>query len=304
VKTDNKKLIADSKKYAHSAGSKDKRLGKKNADANKRMRTLDPQKISKQQESKIQKKTNSPELREIKDSVAARNKRIQDLKVELATKADVISKYQKANGGRLDTVATYLGVTDSLLVREAIARIHLHDNYDNEVIELMRQFKEIKYHKADTVMKYYLVGFDTITNLTESRQKLQVSEMDLYKKNLRSLEQYGKWNVDDSAIYIQYAACVNDYKDCIAQYNSELNSFSEYVEGNKKLFGYLGKLGRRQVKISEYMEKVEDKRKVLEEKTIAENKSFDVKENQRQEASLKNLLGKLQKIADKNLGKS
>ncbi len=297
VKTDNKKLVADSKKYIHSAGSKTKRISTKYAAARKRVRSLDPQKLSKQPESRIQKKAGSPELREIKDSVAARNKRIYDLKVELAAEAEVIRKCQRENSDRLDSLAMYLGNSDSLLVQEAISRIHLHDNYDNEIIELTRSFSELKYRKADTVQKYYLIGFDTITNLHERRQKLQIVEMDLYKQNLRSMEQYGKWNSSDTSVFVAYAQTVNDYKECIDFYNKDLAAYAAYVKGNIKLFAYLGKLGKRQVKISEYMDKVEDRRKKLEEKTLAENKSFDMKENERQQLAIKSLLGQLEEIS-------
>jgi hypothetical protein len=297
IRTDNKRLVGESKKYTRAALNKNKRVKSKNTAANKRRSSLDPQKLSETDPAKMQKKTDAPELKDIRDSVAARNGRIILMKLELTIKAEQLHIWQQANSARLDSLASYLGLTDSILVREAISRINLHDIYDDEVIALSGAFKNLKYKKADTLQKYYLAGYDTITTLHERRQKLQSVEMDLYKQNLRSLEQYAKWNNSDTNVFVTYAAAVADYTGCIDFYNKDLQAYQAYVQGNKKLFAYLGKLGRRQIKISDYMDKVEERRKKLEANTIAENKAFDSRENDRQQMAVKSLLVQLEKIS-------
>jgi hypothetical protein len=300
IKSDNKRLEGESKKYVHGAVSKTKRVKTKNAAAVKRMKTLDPQKLSNAEPARIQKKPGSPELREINDSVAARKTRILNMKLELTKMADQIKTLQKDNSDRLDTLAVVLGVTDSILVREAISRINLHDIYDDEVIALSARYKDLKYKKADTLQKYYLVSYDTIATLHERRQKLQNATMDLYKQNLRSLEQYGKWYSSDTAVFSDYVACADEYAESIRFFNTDLKAYASYVQGNKKLFAYFAKLSKRQVRISEYMDKVEAHRKKLEENTIAESRSFDKRENERQQAAVKKLLVKLDQISAHN----
>jgi len=297
ITTDNKRLISESKKYTNSAKSKDKRVKTKYTATKKRTRGLDPQKINGQAASKNQKKPGAPELREIRDSVAARNKQIAEMKYTLDEKVDVIAKLQNKNSERLDSLALLLGTTDSVLVRQAIARINMHDDYDNEVILLNRLFKELKYQQADTLQKYYLVCYDTITSMHEQRQKMQLAQMDMYKKNLRNLEQYGKWCSADTTIAAQYVDMVKDYTECINSYIKDLAAYDAYVKANKKLFSGIEKLSKRQLKISAYMVKVEGCRKKLEEKKIKENQAFDTKENERQQLAVKDLLEQLQEIS-------
>jgi hypothetical protein len=299
IKTDNKRLVSESKKYSKSATNKGNKLKPKYAAVKKRAQAIDPNKLNKQKPSKIQKKPGSPELREIKDSIAARYKRIDDLKSSIAGKMDTVKTLQDQNMERLDSLGKFLVTADSILVQEAIARINMHDDYDNEVIMLTRLFKELKYHQGDSMQKNYLVAYDTIVAKHERLQKLLNAEMELYKKNLRSMEQYAKWNAVDTSIVADYATTVNDYRACINAYIASLSGYNTFVKGNKKLFTGLGKLSTRQLKISGYMDKVETRRKKLETKTIEENKAFDIKENEKQLASIKTLLDKLQKIADK-----
>ncbi len=297
VNADNKKLITECKRYQRTAGGKQERLKAKENAAIKRMKGADEGKIMKQVAAKVQKKEGAPELAAIKDSVTARNERIGAIKIALTEKAEQIRIKQKENSDLLDSLATSMALTDSLLVQEAIARINMHDNYDDEVKALSAAYNNLKYHKADTLQKYYLIGFDSITAMHEQRQKMQVAEMELYKKNISSLEQYAKWNSKDTSVFAVYAGFVNGYKECIEFYTKDLEAYAAYVSGNRKLFAYLEKLGKRQVKISEYMVKIEDRRKKLEEKKIADSRAFDIKENARQLSAVKDLLAKLEKIS-------
>jgi hypothetical protein len=120
--------------------------------------------------------------------------------------------------------------------------------------------------------------------------------LDNYKKNLVGYEQYRKWNSGNEAIPTQYAALAADYQTAIDMYNTDLSACADYIKGNRKLFASLADLSARQMKLAVYIEKVEEKRKALEEKTIAEKQAFDVKENQKQRDALKEVLGKLDKL--------
>ena len=91
---------------------------------------------------------------------------------------------------------------------------------------------------------------------------------------------------------------MHDYLECINNYNSNLDSYSEYLKGNKKLFAGLAKVNKKEIKIAEYMDMAEETRKKLEEKTLVKNQAFDNKENTKQEVAVKDLLKELDKISN------
>ena len=298
IKADDKRIIAQCNKYTNSANSKTGKVKKKSSDANNRKHGVSPQKIDDVVTAKTEKKIGSPELKTLIDSFNNRKARLTDIQKRVDSQDAVIAIRQTENKSRLDTLSQDIVFADSALIQETISRINMHDNYDDEVILWSGMFKKMKYNKADTLQKYYFVSFDTVTTLIEDRMKTQVQQLDIYKKNLRTLEQYRKWNSFDTVFTGQYADCVHDYLECINNYNSNLDSYSEYLKGNKKLFAGLAKVNKKEIKIAEYMDMAEETRKKLEEKTLVKNQAFDNKENTKQEVAVKDLLKELDKISN------
>jgi hypothetical protein len=171
------------------------------------------------------------------------------------------------------------------------------DNYDDEVILYIGKFNEYKFLKADTLQKYYLVWFDTIDKMHDSKQKMQVAQMDLYKKNIQSMEQYKKWGSANADLKDNYKTCVNKYLECVNNYNEGLAGYAAYLKGNRQLFEYLAKINKKEIMLAGYMDKAEDMRKIVEERTLVKKQQLDVNENKKQALAVKNLRTQVDKIA-------
>ncbi|PQJ10697.1 hypothetical protein CJD36_012045 [Flavipsychrobacter stenotrophus] len=296
IKTDDKKLAAQSNKYQRNAVTKANKVVKKYNQTQQRKRGLNPKKINNLEPAKTQKSAKSPEMLAISDSISAREKRIDSLDKDLEQRALVINNYKEMNKLRLDSLATCLVLSDSFLMGEAKARLQMHDNYDDEVIKWSSLYKTEKYKVADTLHKYYVTYYDTIVIRSEERQKVKAMQLDAYKKNISDIEKYAKWNTSDTAITDKYADVVNTYIERIDSNCKEMLETTAYIKGNKKLFYSLEKLYKRQLVIVGYMSNVEEIRKKLELGTILAKQSMDVNENKQQATSVKGAIKRMEKV--------
>ncbi len=297
IKADDKRIIAQCTKYSNQANTKYAKIKKRSGDANDRKRGLSAGKIDDIAAAKTQKRSDAPEMIVLTDSFRTRKNRYADIQKRMDSLDLVIQARQAENKNRLDSLGQDIVMADSALLQETISRINMHDNYDDEVILWSNKFKDLKYHKADTLQKYYLAYYDTVTTLIDARQKTYVVLLDLYKKNLRTLEQYRKWNNNDTVFTGQYPDRVKEYQDGINAYNTTMGAYTDYVKANKKLFAGLAKIDKREIKIVAYMDTAEEMRKKLEEKTLVKKQFFDNKENDKQSLAVKDLIKKLDKIA-------
>lgn len=302
IKTDDKRLLAECKKHSKSSDSKYDRARKKMADVQKRKRTLNTGYINDIQTNKTPKKAGSPELEAIEDSVLARNTRLEvmlhDIKVREASAKELI----QANSKLVDSLATSLSEEDSLLRNEAIERLSMHDSYDDEVKLWSNLFKQQKYRTTDTLMKYYFAGFDSVSAKFEDLQKSYTAALNTYKNNVRSLEQYKKWNEGDADLKSRYSNMVTEYGAAIDSASQSINLYGAYLKANKKIFAALTKVGKHQLTIVDYMEKAEKSRQELESRTLARKKYIDLKENEKQRNSLQKAIKELDR-ADKSISK-
>jgi hypothetical protein len=299
IKSDDKRLIATCKMHTRSAENKSSRAQKKLAEIQKRKRTLDPKNFENIETGRITKKESSPELYAIKDSVAARNLRIDATRKDAAEKSDAAKRAILSSTELLDSLVKSIDKEDSMLRKEAMERLGMHDSYDDEVKKWSNLFKQQKYHTTDTLLKYYFAAYDTIVVRYEALQKVHVAALDMYKSNLRAHVQYKKWNNTDADLKSEYTACVNDYIEAIDSASGDFRTYIGYLEGNMKLFGMLTKQGKRQLMIVDYMERAEKSRQSLEAGSIARKRAFDVKENEKQRAAVQSGLKQLQKVVRK-----
>lgn len=290
IKTDDKRLIAESKKRTKSSDNKNIRNSKKLRDIRNRKGALNPNQISKIETNKTPKKSGAPELDAIEDSITARNARIQIMAKDVAIKADSIKWKIKASAVLLDSLSNSLYQEDSMLRKEASARLSMHDSYDNEVKQWNDPFKKQKYFTTDTLMKYYFASFDTISLKFENLQKCYIALLNIYKSNLRSMEQYKKWNDGSTDLKNRYAEAVNEYTTIIDTAMQSGALYASYLKASKAIFLALQKAGKRQITIVEYMEKAEKSRQDLEARTLARKKHTDLKENEQQKKAVQNTI--------------
>ena len=298
IKTDDKRLLAQTKKYAKASDSKGARAKKVQVGIATRIKKVDARKINEVQTAKMKKKTDAPELLVILDSVKARDSRIAALKKQTNAQSVRVKGEIVASSILLDSLVVSLSKEDSMIRKEAVERLNMHDSYDDEVKKWSGLLVQQKYYVSDTLMQRYAEAFDTVTTHYVALQKVHVQTLDLYKSNIRSLEQYRKWNNTDEGIKTLYTDCAEGYIAAADSAMQDNNTYMQYLKGNKTVFGALGKANKRQIKIVEYMEKAEKNRQNVEAGTIVRKKAFDMKENEVQRVAVQKGLKRMQRVVD------
>ena len=298
IKTDDKRLLAQTKKYAKASDSKGVRAKKVQVGIATRIKKVEARKIDEVQTAKMKKKTDAPELLVILDSVKARESRIAELKKQANVQSMQVKGEIVASSTLLDSLVVSLNKEDSMIRKEATERLNMHDSYDDEVKKWSGLLVQQKYYVSDTLMQRYVEAFDTVTTHYVALQKVHVQTLDLYKSNIRSLEQYRKWNNTDEGIKTLYTDCAEGYIAAADSAMQDNNTYMRYLKGNKTVFGALGKANKRQIKIVEYMEKAEKNRQNVEAGTIVRKKAFDMKENEVQRVAVQKGLKRMQRVVD------
>ncbi len=297
IKTDDKRLIAESKKFVHAVKTKTDKLGKSVSKAQKKANGIYSEKIDEIETGKVQKRMSSPEIKALDDSIAARTTRINVLDAEVSVLSEKMSIVQAENRKRLDSLAINIDLADSMLVLQTRSRLGMNDNYDDEIILYSSKFNEYKFGKADSLQKHYLAFFDTIALMQENKQKMQLAQMELYKKNLRGMEQYKKWNNNNAELAGNYKESVKKYMECLNGFTADISGIIAYLKGHRKLFEYLGKVNKKEITLAGYMDKAENMRKILEERALAKKQELDMNENQKQQLAVKNIRKVVDNIA-------
>jgi hypothetical protein len=297
VRTNDKRIIAQSKKRAKSGEAKSTRTRKKLATVRRRASGLDTSAIRNIESAAARK--GGADVSAIRDSIDARSVRIAATTLQLAKDEVVIRDAIVASALLLDTLGKSMVVEDSLLRREAIERMGMHDSYDDEVKHFNRLFKQQKYTVTDTLLDDYFTAYDTIVARMGRLHTARVALLDLHKANVRGYEQYKKRSGSDPQLPGLYAASVTAYSEAIDSTNLSMNLFLSYVAKNRKLFAGLTKMAKRQIRIADYMEQAEKAREQLEAGSVARKKAFDMKENEMQKQTTQRAIKTLQRAIDK-----
>ncbi len=299
IRTDDKRAVANAKKHIKTGDTRSGKARKKLAEVQRRKNGLNANKLEDITTAKVRKKEGSPELYAITDSIAAREDRIGKKKQTTAADGKDVREIIVNSVLLLDSLMKSMTAEDSMLRKEAIERLGMHDSYDDEVKKWSGFFRDQKYKVTDTLQKYYFADFDTVVVRFERLHKEHVVMLDMYRNNLRSYEQYKKWANVDMQLRTDYASAVKDYEEAIDTASGDLAVYVNYLEKNKKLFGMLNKIYKRQLTIVDYMERAEKSREALEAGSIAGKKAFDLKENEKQKRAVQSGIKQLQRAIDK-----
>jgi len=195
----------------------------------------------------------------------------------------------------LDSLMHSLDGEDSMLRNEAVERMGMRDSNDDEVKMWNDFFRKQKYDGTDSLLKYYFIAFDTITARYEQILATHAATLDLYESNLGSQEQYKKWSNTNTGLAGEYERSIADYTAATEAASADTRTYISWLEGNTKLFGMLERMYQRQIDIVAYMEKADKGREGLESSSITRKKAFDLKENDRQRASVQKGLKEVRK---------
>ncbi len=299
IKADDKKQIAAYNKYANSVDTKQKRIKSKINQATARRKGIYPGKINDIAVPKTQKSVDAPEMLALVDSYNSRRAQISVIHDEVNRQTAGIKLQDSLNNARLDSLANFIVLEDSALICETKERLAMHDGYDDEVKKWSRIFKTYKYQKTDTFLKYLLINFDTLTKKTDERQKTLIVAMNLYKKNIKCLEQYRKWNSSDTGFVHNYFECVQKYFNLINMYVEHYTAYNAYLNRHSELFAGLSKVTKQQLKIVAYMELAEEQRRKMEDKTLVHAQEYDTRENKGQSEKLAEIIEKMDEVTSK-----
>ena len=282
----NKRMIGQCESRIKRINSLSVAINKKAVAAAKSNKEIDANKLSGIATGKKQTEIHATALTSLEDSVSNRKARMQLLQESITSQQNTIAATKEINGKRLDTLADFFILADSALTWETINRIQMHDNYDEEILQWNRLVKTIRLEQVDSKQKDYFAAYDSVNNDYEALRKDQWEVLQLSRKNLADIERYKRKN-DNPAFTGQYSQLAQKHGESLAAYYQTLEEHKSYVEGHRTLFKELVKLYTRQEKLAGYMEKSEDKRQKLEEKSLTKKEDFDKKENKKQAEQLK-----------------
>lgn len=299
IKAEDRKLIAESRKFIRNASTRIDKLNWKAGEVKKRERGADPGNFDEVEPARFPKKPGSPEVRVLEDSLAAWNNRITELDGLIASLSEQLINAEAANRKRLDMLAADIDLSDSMLELQTRSRLGMNDNYDDEVIAFSTRFSEYKYGRVDTLQRNYMATFDVIGTMHDRKQKQQLAQMDLYKKSILAMEQMKRWSVDRPGLVRDYKTCVGNYLAALAIYDNDKETYIAYIRANRNLFEYLIKVNRKEIALAGYMEKAENMRKSLEDKTLVKKQQMDLDENERQLLAIRHIRTEIANIGSR-----
>lgn len=299
---DDKRLIGLCNRYVQLAESRKSKAVSTARSAKTERGTWEKAELANIETGSAQKKDNARELTELTDSIRARKFRLVKESEDAAAKGISVKLAILSSAALLDSLMRSIVEEDSLLRNEAMERMGMHDSYDDEVQKWNSVFKGRKYQGTDSLVKYYLAAYDFILLAYDELLARRQSSMVAVEKNLSSYVQYKKWNAGYTGMTEDFLSERAIYLSLCDSFIADLGTFTSYVDGNVGLFNMLKKICERQVKIVGYMEKAEHSRAGMETVSIARKKAFDLKENDKQRASVQKALRELKRASQKARG--
>jgi hypothetical protein len=292
--SDNKRQIANCKSRMNSAKSKFNAVVSKEKAAVKKNNALLTTTMGTAAKMKEEDAT-SQTLMSIESAVEAGNAKIETLKGTIDAKAVLIADTKKTNDKRLDSLAICFRVCDSALVKETIARINMHDNYDDEVIKWNSMVKRTRLSELDTLQKDFIAGYDSVLLYYDALRTTHWDQLEQYRKNFKDIDKYKRRNTKNTAFISQYNTLINEYNASNEAYMVMLSEYAGYIQEHKSLFKNLISMYERQEKLTDYMNESEDTRKKLEEQGLAKKETWDKNANDKQREQIKETTKKIEK---------
>ncbi len=296
LRSDNKRLIANCKSKVSTAVSKLKTTDSKEKTAVKKNNELATSKSKPLAIAKKEVEAANPQLLSIEDNIALSFGKIQDLQEVLNKNNGVIDGTKEDNNRRLDSLVLCFRLCDSALVMETIARINMHDDYDDEVIKWSNIVKQNRLHDLDSLQKYFIVGYDSVLATYENSRNNNWSQLEEYRKAFREFDKYKRKNSSNATFLDQEKVLVNGYNKSNEAYMKLLSDYEVYVAEHKSLFANIVSLYKRQEQLAEYMGKAEDARAKLEEKHLTSKQALDKHENEKQREQVKKVTAQIEKV--------
>ncbi len=278
IRMDDKQQSVKIEKYKGIATRNMAELEKKLEIVMQRREGLAPEKIDTITTSRLPRPVGSPELVRLGDSVRNRNTRIDRLGNEVRSREGMVIAGASENYERLQQLAQKVAEADSLMLGEAEGRVKLHDVNDEDVKVYNTAYLKLKFSDADTLQKYVLVNYDTVAKMQDGLLKNYMQLLDLYKANLKDMEQHRKFSRANEELPGQYAQMVMGYIYNLERYKDMVSSYIAYEKNNITVFSGMQQSYEHELKVVDEIEELENTRYKMEERDIAARRDYDNKE--------------------------
>ncbi len=299
VRVHNKSLISQCRMHATSAQRKLDALSGKQEKAEAVMEKISPGRIDSIKTSAMPKEASSPALRAITDSISVKNRKLKQLNFAIVEKMQAITLLQEENRALSDMLSRIVPYADTVLMAETESRLNFRDSYDDDVKVYMQVFDRLRFAEGDSIQNSYFDNCDTLVAYYEELLRLYLQQGDLYRTSLRDMEQYRRLNSSNENIITSYGQACKGYAECIAQYRQNMDVYANYLADNKDAFGAMAKIYEEELDLLDRMGEGEAARKEAEDTALEESRSFDERENDRQQQAAKDMLQQLTDILTK-----
>lgn len=265
---------------------------------------LDADSINRIHTLKSQRNAADREMLSLTDSVNARNAKADKIAADLnGMEFDMIGRASQ-NYERLQQWVERLHLADSFMREEMVLRKKLYDNNDTEMVACLNAFREARYGTTDTLLKYQLLHYDTVTRLQASVINNYQQLVNLYKANLKDIEQYRRNNNTDSSLVQQYPMQVQQYKYTVDKYCEMLSSFAAFETKNAELYGDITTMYENEMKTLDEIDLAENVRNTTERHEIIMRREYDEQENLRYQADIENQVKEVERMIAAELAKT
>ncbi len=220
------------------------------------------------------------------------NKLLNDSK---KTEFEVVGRASE-NYERLQQWVSQLETADSFLHLELSLRKKMYDNNDSELIRCMNTFKESRYGKSDTLLKYQLLAYDTINKIQAVVLNNYAEIMRLYKLSKKEIEQFARMYGIDSAITQTYKDVLSQYKYTANDYCDILNSYSSFENNNALLYARITDMYDGETKTLNEAELAENLRNATEKYDITDHRTYNEEKSLRYQAYVQNMIKEVDKL--------
>jgi hypothetical protein len=217
-------------------------------------------------------KSDAREAMQLKDSVAARDKRITSGKEAVRTMESKIDKLLNSNERIASSLETEFGACISVMRDFASNKANFKDHYDSEVKGCEEQLRASRVFKLDSMQKKYLHTIDTMTlSYAALIDQHKANAKDLMS-NMKDAQNYKKRVGGNEAILNNYNRYMKDYETSLT---SQTNVGEEWADFHRETNVQLVKQTRNYEAIAKLLELT----KSFEEDRFGSSKGLLAKEN-------------------------
>lgn len=282
----NKRQIAQCRRRAVSAERKKEMMADRQDKIDGDMEDISYNKLDSIETITMSGNTNERLVKPLSDSIMSRQAQLKKLNFSVIDKMQGITLAQQSNEATWDSLKQCNNIADTLLAKEAIARIGFSDDYDNNIQALVYAFNSARFSVGDTLLNRYLQGIDTLVVYYEDLLKVYRQQSRVYKNLLRAMEQYKRYDDKDERMVSLYSSSSRKYAESISQYQQTTEVYQKYLEKNADRLNKLMKLFEEEINVVTKMEQAEDARKEAAEEAIEEDKRYDEAINEKMKSSV------------------